>query len=287
MTALLLALVCAAAYGTSDFIGGVVSRRTAAWPVAFVVQGASALSLLLVAPFVASTATGSDFAWAVVAGLGSGVGISFLFRGFAAGRMSVVAPLSGVGAAVLPVLFGVATGERFGLLVLLGLVVAVPGIWLVSSGEDAPGEPHDGASAPRSSADNGVMDGLLAGVGFAGTFIGLSQVSEGAGLWPLLTTQTTSALVVPVLAAILGVRVFPLARGSLRAWYAGPFSAVAGLSFYLASSQGLLAVAAVLASLYPAVTILLAVVLLGERIGRSQVVGLLLCGGCIALVAAG
>lgn len=287
MTSLVLALVCAAAYGTSDFIGGVVSRRTAAWPVAFVVQGASAVSLLLVAPWVTSAATGSDFAWAVAAGVGSGVGISFLFRGFAAGRMSVVAPLSGVGAAVLPVFFGVAIGERFGLLVLLGLVVAVPGIWLVSSGEDAPGEPHDEARAPRSPVDNGVMDGLLAGVGFAGTFIGLSQVSEGAGLWPLALTQVTSTLTVPVLAVAFGVRVFPLARGALRAWYAGPFGAVAGLAFYLATSQGLLAVAAVLASLYPAMTILLAVVLLGERIGRAQVVGLLLCGTSIALVAAG
>lgn len=287
MSSLALALLCAAAYGTSDFIGGVVSRRTAAWPVAFVVQGSSAVTLLLVAPWVTSAATGSDFAWAVAAGLGSGVGISFLFRGFAAGRMSVVAPLSGVGAAVLPVLFGVAIGERFGLLVLLGLAVAVPGIWLVSSGEDAPGEPHAEASAPPSPVDNGVMDGLLAGVGFAGTFIGLGQVSEGAGLWPLAATQVTSTLVVPVLAAAFGVAVFPLARGALRAWYAGPFGAVAGLAFYLATSQGLLAVAAVLASLYPAVTILLAVVLLGERIGRTQVVGLLLCGTSIALVAAG
>ena len=91
----------------------------------------------------------------------------------------------------------------------------------------------------------------------------------------------------PIVAAAFGVRVFPLARGALRAWYAGPFGAVAGLAFYLATSQGLLAVAAVLASLYPAMTILLAVVLLGERIGRAQVVGLLLCGASIALVAAG
>ncbi len=285
MTALLFALLCAASYGTSDFIGGVVSRRTSAWPVAFVVQASSAVTLLVFAPWVASTADLSDLAWGVAAGVGSGMGVSFLFRGFAAGRMSVVAPLSGVGAAVIPAATGVALGERFGILVMLGLVVALPGIWLVSAGEDAPGEPH--GAAPRSPVDNGVMDGLLAGVGFALTFIGLGQVSEGAGLWPLVTTQVSSAATVPLLALLLGVRVFPLPRGALRAWYAGPFSALAGLSFYLATTQGLLSVAAVLASLYPAMTIVLAIVLLRERIGRGQVLGLLLCGVCVALVTAG
>lgn len=286
--AVVLALLCAAAYGASDFIGGVVSRRSSAWPVAFVVQSASAASLLLAAPFVPSTAGANDLAWGVAAGLGSGVGVSFLFRGFAAGRMSVVAPLSGVGAAVLPVLTGLALGERFGLLVLLGLVVAIPGIWLVSAGEDAPGEPHpDSGPARQSPVDNGVLDGLLAGVGFAVTFIGLGQVSEGAGLWPLVATQLSSMMTVPLLALAFAVRVFPVPRSALRAWYAGPFSAAAGLAFYLATTQGLLSVAAVLASLYPAVTILLAVLLLRERIGRGQVVGLLLCGVCVTLVTAG
>lgn len=285
MSALLFALVCAAAYGTSDFIGGVVSRRTSAWPVAFVVQAASAVTLLVFAPWVASTAGPADLAWGVAAGLGSGVGVSFLFRGFAAGRMSVVAPLSGLGAAVLPALTGLALGERFGPLVLLGMLVAIPAIWLVSAGEDAPGEPS--GRAARSPVDNGVMDGLLAGVGFALTFIGLGQVSEGAGLWPLVGTQLSSTLTVPLLALLFGVKVFPLPRRALHAWYAGPFAALAGLAFYLATTQGLLSVAAVLASLYPAATILLAVVLLREHIGRGQVIGLVLCGICVALVTAG
>ncbi len=285
MSTVALALLCAAAYGTSDFIGGVVSRRSAAWPVAFVVQASSAVALLLVAPWVGSGADLADLAWGVAAGVGSGVGVSFLFRGFAAGRMSVVAPLSGVGAAVLPVLTGLALGERFGLLVLVGLIVALPGIWLVSAGEDAPGERHGSKAA--SARDNGVLDGLLAGVGFAVTFIGLGQVSAGAGLWPLVATQVSSTLTVPALALAFGVRVFPLPRAALRAWYAGPFSALAGLGFYLATSEGLLSIAAVLASLYPAATILLAVALLRERIGRPQVLGLVLCGVCVALVSAG
>ena len=286
MTALLLALLSALAYGVSDFIGGVVSRRTPAWGVAFVVQGTSALTFLVTAPWVAYGSTGGDLLWGAVAGVGSGVGISFLFRGFAAGRMSVVAPLSAVGAAVLPAVAGFVLDERLGTLVMLGLLVAIPGIWLVASGEDTPGEPHSGETR-RSPVDRGVLDGCLAGVGFAVTFVALDQVAAGAGLWPLFTMQAASASTVPVLALLLGARVFPLPRPAWRAWYGGPVSAVAGLAFYLATSQGLLTVAAVLASLYPAVTILLAVVLLHERIRRGQTAGLLLCAACIGLVVAG
>jgi drug/metabolite transporter (DMT)-like permease len=286
MTALLLALLAALAYGTSDFVGGVVSRRTSAWSVAFVVQATSAVTLLLAAVWVTSRATGDDLLWGVAAGVGSGVGISFLFRGFAAGRMSVVAPLSGVGAAVLPAFAGFLLGERFGVLVILGLLVAVPGIWLVSSGEAAPGEPRTEGPA-RSLVDSGVLDGALAGVGFAVTFLGLDQVMAGAGLWPLFAMQATSAAVVPVLALVLGARALPVPRAAWKAWYGGPVSALASLSFYLATSQGLLTVAAVLTSLYPAVTILLAVLLLRERIGRGQTVGLVLCAACVGLVVAG
>lgn len=285
MTALLLALASAVAYGSSDFVGGVVSRRTAAWAVAFVVQLTSAIAFLVTAPWVPSAATPSDMAWGVAAGVGSGVGISFLFRGFAAGRMSVVAPLSAVGSAVIPALTGFALGERLTALVMLGLLVALPGIWLVSRGEDAPGEPS--GSAPRSARDRGVLDGCLAGVGFAMTFIGLDQVAEGAGLWPLWAMQTASAASVPVLALLLGARVFPVPRAAWAAWYGGPIGSIGGLSFYLAASQGLLTVAAVLTSLYPAVTILLAVLLLHERIGRGQALGLLLCATCVGLVVAG
>lgn len=285
MTALLLALVSATAYGTSDFVGGVVSRRTSAWAVSFVVQATSAIAFLLAAPWVASAATPTDMAWGVAAGVGSGVGISFLFRGFAAGRMSVVAPLSAVGSAVLPAVAGFTLGERITPLVMVGLLVALPGIWLVSSGEDAPGEPS--GAAPRSARDRGVLDGCLAGVGFAVTFVALDQVGSDAGLWPLVAMQVASAASVPVLALLLGARVFPLPRAAWRAWYGGPIGSVGGLAFHRATSEGLLTVASVLTSLYPAVTILLAVVLLRERIGRSQSLGLLLCVACVGLVVAG
>lgn len=284
MTTVLLALGSALAYGASDFVGGFVSRRTSAWGVAFVVQLCSAvamLALVLLDPGAPST---HDLVWGVVSGVGSGVGISFLFRGFAAGRMSVVAPLSAVGAAVIPVAVGLATGERPGAVVLAGVAVALPGIWLVSVGESAPGE-H--AEAPRSPADSGVLDGAMAGVGFAGTFVGLGQLHDDPGWWPLVTSQAMSALTVVVLATMMGARLFPLPRTAWQAWFGGPLGSAALVLFRAAASAGLLTVAVVITSLYPATTILLAVVLLKERITRLQGLGLTLCAVCVGLVAAG
>jgi drug/metabolite transporter (DMT)-like permease len=281
----LLALASAAAYGASDFVGGHVSRRTPAWGVAFVVQLTSALAVLAVALVERRAPTAHDLWWGLLAGVGSGVGISFLFRGFAAGRMSVVAPLSAVGAAVIPVAVGLITGERPGLFVLGGVLAALPGIWLVSTGEVAPGE--DSPDAPRSAADSGVLDGALAGVGFSGTFIGLGQLDDDPGLWPLVGSQAMSAVTVVVLATLLGVRLFPIPRTAWRAWFGGPLGSLALVLFHAATATGLLTVAVVLTSLYPAMTILLAVLLLHEHITRTQGVGLALCGVCVALVAAG
>ncbi len=285
MITVLLALGSAAAYGASDFVGGYVSRRTSAWGVAFVVQLTSAVAVLVAALVLHQAPRQSDLLWGLFGGVGSGVGISFLFRGFAAGRMSVVAPLSAVGAAVIPVAVGLATGERPGLLVLAGVVAALPGIWLVSVGESAPGEGSD--EAPRSAADSGVLDGVLAGLGFAGTFIGLGQLGDDPGLWPLVGSQLMSAVTVVVLATALGARIFPVAREAFKAWPGGPLGSLALVLYRAATGAGLLTVAVVLTSLYPAMTILLAVLLLHERITRLQGVGLALCAVCVALVAAG
>lgn len=284
MITVLLALGSALAYGASDFVGGYVSRRTPAWGVAFVVQTASAAAMLLVVLLDPRSPSVHDLAWGLLSGVGSGVGISFLFRGFAAGRMSVVAPLSAVGAAVIPVAVGLAGGERPGFLVLAGVVVALPGIWLVSVGESAPGEE---AGAPRSAADSGVLDGVLAGIGFSGTFIGLGRIGEDPGYWPLVTSQAMSAVTVVVLATVMGVRLFPIPRTAWRAWFGGPLGSTALVLFRAAASSGLLTVAVVITSLYPATTILLAVLLLKERITRLQGVGLSLCAVCVGLVAAG
>jgi drug/metabolite transporter (DMT)-like permease len=278
----LLALGSALAYGLSDFVGGLLSRRTSAWSVAVVAQVSSAVCTAVAACFVHGHPAAADFAWALLAGVGSGLGAAFLYRGFASGRMSVVAPVSAVGAAVVPVLAGAVTGERLALLVWVGVVVALPGIALVSS---TPGDPLTGAA--RGSAAAGLVDGALAGLGFGVLFAALGQVPDSSGWWPLSLCQAVSIPAVVVLATALRQPWLPRQRQARLAVACGPLGATATGMFLLATQHGYLTVAGVLASLYPASTVLLAAVLLHERVHRAQGWGLALCALAITLVAAG
>lgn len=281
--AILLALYSALAYGMSDFVGGLVSRQTSAWPVAVVGQISATACTVGVAAFVPGSPTSADLVWALLAGVGSGVGTGFLYRGLAAGRMGVVAPVSAVGAAVVPVLAGLLGGERLSVLVWSGIVLAMPGIWLVSStAEELP----EGA-VPRASLAEGVVDGVLAGLGFGVLFAALGQVPEQAGLWPLALAQAVSLPAVIALALVLGAAWVPRQRQVWWALLAGPLGATATGAFLLASQSGFLTVAGVLASLYPATTVVLAALVLHEKVHRAQGVGLALCALAIGLVAGG
>lgn len=284
--AIVLALAAAVGYGLSDFVGGVVSRRTSAWPVAVVVQLVSALAAAVLALMRTGSPTPTDLWWAALAGIGSGVGVGFLFRGLARGRMSVVAPLSAVGSALVPVTVGVATGERPGMWVVVGILVAFPGIWLVASGEDTPVPDLEHPSDAPARA-SGLLDGALAGLGFGAMFAALGQVPEAAGLWPVAATQAVSTVTVALLATALGASWLPRATTVWRAAPAGVIGALAVVAFQVSTTYGLLSVTSVLTALYPAATILLAMAVLHERVHRAQAVGLLLCGVTVALVAAG
>ncbi len=282
--AVLLALCSALAYGLSDFVGGLVARRTSAWAVAVVAATSSTVCTVALAVAVPGDPTGADLLWGVVAGVGSGLGTGFLYRGLSRGRMSVVAPVSAVGAAVLPVLTGLLAGERPSLLVWLGLLAALPGIWLVSSTPEGIAEHEE---PPRGGRPPGLTDALLAGAGFGVLFAALGQVPDRAGMWPLALTQAVSVPAVIALAVALGGQWVPRGRGVRWAALAGPLGAAATATFLLASQQGYLTVSAVLASLYPATTVMLAAVVLHERVHRVQGVGLALCAAAIVLVAGG
>ena len=272
--AVLLSLAAALAYGLSDFVGGLASRRTSAWPVAFVGTAAAFVGALVLALVTDGSPTRADLGWGALAGVGTGAGGAFLYRGLAAGRMGVVAPISAVGAALLPVCVGVATGERPALLVWLGIAAAVPGIWLVSR---EPGGSGDLAA--------GILDGVLAGLGFGLLFAAMGQVPEEAGFAPLAVAQAVGMACVAVTATVLGGRWVPYDRSQAWGIVAGALASVAVVAFLLATQTGLLTVASVVTSLYPAITIALAAGVLRERIRVSQGVGLLLCGIAVGLVA--
>ena len=281
MITVLLALLGAVSYGVSDFIGGVAARRTSVWPVAFLACAGAFVCAALLAFVVPGDPRPQDFAWGLLSGLGSGAGTAFLYRGLAGGRMGVVAPVSGVGATVLPVLIGVlGGGERPAVLVWCGIVIALPGIWLVSREESgAPADPHAGGS--------GLLDGVLAGVGFGILFAALGQVPASAGYWPFAANQLTSVLSVAVACLLLGGSPVPRSAAPLWGLLSGALATAAGLGFLLATHRGLLSVSAVLVSLYPAFTVLLAAVVLRERVHRLQGAGLALCGLAVVLVASG
>lgn len=276
---ILLALGAAIAYGLSDFIGGVASRRTSVWPVALTACLGASLGTVVLAVLVPGDPSGADFAWGLLGGLGSGTGTAFLYRGFARGRMGVVAPVSAVGAALLPAVLAVTTGERPAAIAWVGMLVALPGIWLVSR-EPAP------ADAAASTAE-GLLDGVLAGVGFGLLFAALGQVPEESGFWPVMGTQLVSLVAVAASAVALGANPLPRRRADWSGLTAGFLATLAVVGFMLARQQGLLSIAAVLTSLYPAATVLLATVVLQERLHRAQSVGLALCAGSVVCVALG
>ncbi|MFT4010818.1 MAG: DMT family transporter [Nocardioidaceae bacterium] len=275
----MLATLAAVSYGLSDFIGGLLSRRLAPWSVAVVAQVSSVVVTAALAAFVAGRPTATDFVWAAFAGIGSGVGTGFLFRGLAGGRMGVVAPVSAVGAAIVPVLAGLLAGERPDLPVWLGILVAFPAIWLVAS------EPP--SHLGHQPAASGAVDGVLAGLGFGLMFAALGQLPDSAGMWPLALTQVCAVLSAVVLAVVLRTDWIPRTRATWWALCSGPLGASATILFLLAAQRGYLTVTGVIASLYPAATIVLAASILRERVHLRQGLGLLLCGAAVTLVAVG
>jgi drug/metabolite transporter (DMT)-like permease len=275
---LVLALTAALAYGASDFVGGTGSRRHSPWRVVLVGQLCGAAVMVgcgLLAPADPRTA---DFAWALLAGAGSATGSIFLVRGLSRGRMGLVAPVSAVGAAVLPVLVGVALGERPTWLAWFGVLVALPGIWLVS---------RDSTASPAIGTRGALVDGAAAGAGFGVLFIALGQVSSNAGFMPLAANQLFGATVTVVAAAALGQEWRP--RPGVLPWggASGALGAVGTVTFLLSTHATDLGVAAVLTSLYPAVTVLLAAIALGERLGGGQRLGIGICTLAVATLAIG
>ncbi len=266
-------------------------------------------------------------AWGAVAGLGGTTGALALYLGFRQAAFSVAGPISAVGAAGFSVLAGLLLGERPTALALTGIVLALPAIVGVSasaasgtaagaasgtaagaasgtaagaaSGTAAGGpqvvagdQGDEAPTAARGRPATGVAAGLVAGACFALLFIGLNRAGSGSGLWPVAATQVTELVVaLAVATATRNVRLprarRPGARPRLLAVITGATGAAGTILFFLASHEGFLAVTAVLTSLYPAVTIVLARTMLGERLTRLRLVGLILAAACVTLIAVG
>lgn len=275
----LLALCSAFCYGVADFVGGLLSRRADGATVALLGQLGGLLLTLVAAPFVpASAPAPSDLGWGALSGVGTGVGMLFLYRGLGRGRMSVVVPLSAVAGLALPVLAGVALlGDRPSVAAWLGIAVAGPALWLVAQARDADGR----------AVAAGTGHSLIAGLGIALQYLALAQAGPTAGIWPVVAGRVTATLT--IVPAARGAD--PHQRVDLRlvgsAGLTGGVAALALVCYLLATREELVSVAVVLSSLYPVVPVLLGIVVLRERLTRSQAAGLLAAGLATALITGG
>ncbi len=301
MLAVVLALASAIGYGGSDFAAGLASRSAGVIQVTLLASAVSAAVVAAALPFAAAhPPSAAALAWGAVAGLGGTTGALALYLGFRQAAFSVAASISAVGAAGFSVLAGLLLGERPTALALTGIVLALPAIVGVSASAASPSSQSDEATAAKDAADPdtadpdaagrpaaGVAAGLVAGACFALLFIGLNRAGSGSGLWPVAATTVAELAVALVVAvATRNVRL-PGGRPRLLAVITGAAGAAGTILFFFATHEGFLAVTAVLTSLYPAVTIVLARTVLGERLTALRLVGLTLAAACVALIAVG
>jgi drug/metabolite transporter (DMT)-like permease len=278
VAALLLAFASSVAWGAGDFLGGLKSRQH---PVLVVLLVAQLTGLLLIAGFVAIRGDGppgGELAlWAPLSGIAGAVGLAAFYRALAVGNMGVVAPISAT-AAVVPLVVGVAGGDRPGGLQYAGIALALVGVVLASREE---------VGGPAGGITRGAGLALLSALGFGLFFVCIDRASDEDVAWAILVNRCTSATVLLVAFAVLRPRL-ALGRADLGVLVAvGALDIAANAMFAVASTQDLVSLVSVLASLYPITTVGLAAVVLGERPHRVAQVGvvLALCG--VALIAAG
>jgi drug/metabolite transporter (DMT)-like permease len=276
-----LAALSGLIWGVGDFSGGKATQRAAVLPVVWVSKLVSLplLVIFLVATYVPVTAIG--LAWGGLAGIAGVVGLVLFYRALAAGAMTVVAPVTGVTSAAIPVVVGLVAGEHPSALRLFGVGCALLAIALVSLAPQPSG--HRQVVTRRL-----VVAALGAGTGFALFFILLSVAGRAAagsvGLWPIAGSQISAVVILALL--LLMTRPGPWPRQATLRWtmLAGPCDMTANALYLLASRDGDLSVVAPIAALYPVTTVILALIIEHERLRGIQVAGLIFAVAALVLV---
>ena len=268
----LLALASAVLYGSADFFGGLTARRANTIATVIWSQFAGLVLLLLAIPFLPATIVSSrDWIWGFVAGLSGGIGVAFLYRALAVGTMAVVAPTTAVIAAMIPVAFAFAIGERLRPLTLAGVVLALVAIFLVSRPprlENSDGEKTSGRFPPGLGL--ALLAGLLVGI----FFLSLARTSMTAGMWPLVAARISSIGLFAII-ALVAKRTLRMDRtATATATFGGALDMAANAVYMTAARIGPLSIVVTLASLYPASTVILARVFLKEHLSRTQIAGI-------------
>ena len=285
---ILLGLTAAVLYGSGDFLGGMATRRLRVLPVLLLADTASLLVALVVAAVSPGTVGLAGLAWGISAGLIGGFGLIIFYIGLATGPMSVVAPVSGLVSTVLPVGVALAAGERPGVGVYAGAVLCLVAIVMTSSAGHSDGGGTGGTVRPgRPGRGRAIAYGVVSGAAFGLFFLLIRNAGESGEFWPVAAGRIGELAVVLIAAAVLRRSVSPRgADGGLlvAAAGAGVIDVVANICYVAATRTGAFGLAVVLASLYPGFTVLLARVVLGERLRWVQRAGLALAVIGILLV---
>ena len=278
MLAPALALAASLSWGVADYLAGLRSRRLPLLTVLLVVQSAGLLSIAIVVAVRDEGPPAAEYVlYAVLAGLAAAVGIAGLYRGLAIGAMSVVAPITATGV-VVPVVFGVATGDEMSTFQATGIVLAIAGVVLAA---------REPGAAARGSVAAGAGIAVIAAVALGLVLIALDAAADGDALWATVVMRATSWTIWVVGFAVLRPSL-AMTPADLRALVlVGVLDTGANALFGLATTRGLLSVVSVLAQLYPIVTVLLARILLGERISRPQQAGVVAAFAGVALITLG
>ena len=274
MLGIILALVAALLWGSGDFSGGFATRKASPFQV-LTLSAISGMVILGTAALVRQEAVPSEMGilWSLLAGLSGAVGITSLYTALARGNAAAVAPISAVLGASLPVGFTFLTRGTPAVLQLIGFAVAFVGIWLVSM-----------SAAPDGKKDHhGLWLAFLAGAGFGGYFIFIGQVESIGVFLPLLFARGVMLVTALTLLAVKRMP-FPSIRRNPIALLAGLLDSAGNVFFLLAMALSRLDFAVVISSLYPAVTVLLAALLLKEKVGNWQKAGVVLCLAAIVLI---
>jgi len=280
----LLALASAVFIGGADFVGGVTSRTANGIRVAaFVAVVGLPLTLVVSVASGSEHVSGADVIWSVLAGAAVAVGIGCFYIGMGRGLISVVAPVAAVTGAVIPVVYSLVRGERPGVIAVAGLVIAFFAVAVVSL---APSEQHPDTDVVVDR--NVIALSLASGVFFGLFYITFSRVSEEAGMWPVTIERTAAAVVIVLLALVLTRGPLVGTRRLLPyALLIAALEVAAVVPLLVALQRGPVAIASVVASLYPVTTVLLAAFVLHERLSRLQYVGVACALVAVALVSTG
>jgi len=283
---ILLSLLTAVTFGAADFSGGLATRRANVASVIFFAHLIGLVGVVVAAPFIASSVAPSDILLGVAGGIAALAGLVLLYRRLADGPMSVVAPITAITSALVPAAWAIARGEALSARVGLGLLTALLAMGLISaSPDDRPSDADPRTNAPVTPMV--ILESLGAGTGFGVFFILINATDVDAAPWPIVGARIASVTLVGLW--VLTQKVEVPAGSTTWAWIvvAGLLDTSSNVLFIWSADLAGLGVASVLSSLYPASTVVLAFLILGERMRRIQLLGFVLAITATVLIASG